>query len=295
MGCDCLSPNRDLLSDADFRSFWDRENERSAVSCKIEAHAIDFHNPVARYYELTFPGTDGATLYARYICPVSAGRVPAVLMYHDYGRGVRGWHHMTRFLALGYAVVALENRPTSIDISNGWRNAPEKLSAAQLYSDAFVTAYVARSLAEVDPARLITWGEGLGGGLSIAVAAMVPGVIKCAALNPLPADFHAVWERGFDNGFYSGIRMHFRAEDPQHSGETAFFRALSYLDCSRFARFIKCPVLMGTGSMDTVSPAASQNTIISQVSSEKRHLVYPKYGHERINFFENELLKFFRG
>lgn len=287
-----INLNNNYLTDEDFRIFWDKEKERASAYREIETHIIDFNNPMARYYELKFPAIDGMPLYVRYICPSSTEPVPTVLMFHDYGRGIRGWHHMTRFIALGYAVVSIENRFSSIDISNGWRNAPEKLLATQLFSDAFVTAYVARSLKEVDQTRLITWGEGLGGGISIAVAAMIPGVIKCSALNPLPADFPAVYRKGVENGFYSGIRMHFRVKDPQHNEETAFFRALSYLDCSRFAKLISCPVLIGTGLMDSVSPEVSQNTIVSQISAEKRHLVYPKYEHERINFFEDELLKF---
>ena len=41
----------------------------------------------------------------------------------------------------------------------------------------------------------MTWGEGFGGGLAIVAASLVPGVIRCAALNPLPGDLrgHVRW------------------------------------------------------------------------------------------------------
>lgn len=282
------------LSLEEFRAFWDGRNEQAGAGRKVERREVCFHNPMARYFELSFLGTDGAPLRARYICPVTGTRVPVVLMFHDYGRGIRGWHHMTRFIALGYAVAALENRAAGIDVSSGWQDAPEGLCAAQLYTDALTAAHLAASLPEVDPARLVTWGEGLGGALAIAAAAMVPGVVKCAALNPLPADFPAVEECGCGEGYYWGLKRHFRCKDPQHRQAGAFFRAMGYLDCARFAALLKCPALIGTGLMDAASPAASQTAVVRNIPSGKKHLVYPKYGHERINFYEDELVKFLR-
>lgn len=258
----------------------------------MESHPVEFHNPIASYYELSLPGTDGEILRARYICPTSGTPAPTVLMYHDYGRGIRGWHHMTRFLALGFAVIALENRCTFLDVSTGWRAAPDGLAGAQLYTDALTIAYAAQSFPAVDSNQMITWGEGLGGALSIAVAAMVPGVIKCAALNPLPADFRSVLAQNCDGGLYAGIRAHFRNEDPLYQEADAFFSAMDFLDCTNFAALLRCPFLLGTGKMDCFSPASTQYGIAAQVNESITHLVYPKYGHERINFFEDELLKF---
>lgn len=291
--CEASETHDTYLSLDEFKAFWTRQNELAGAGRKVERREIDFHNPMARYFQLTFPGTDGTTLQARYICPVSGRRVPVVLMFHDYGRGVRGWHHMTRFIALGYAVAALENRAAVMDVSDGWRDAPEGLSAAQFYADALTAAHAVSSLPEADPARLVTWGEGLGGALALAAAAMVPGVVKCAALNPLPVDFPTVEASGCSEGFYWGLKRHFRWDDPQHMQAAAFFRAMGYLDCSGFAALLKCPALIGTGLMDTASPAAAQAAVVSRISSEKIHLVYPKYGHERINFYEDELVKFF--
>ena len=91
-------------------------------------------------------------------------------MFHDAGRPVRGWHHMTRFVALGYAVFALENRAEA--------------DAQTQFADAQAAARAALSLPTT--LNLIAWGEGLGGTLAIAAAAKQPQhVVKCAAQNPL--------------------------------------------------------------------------------------------------------------
>ena len=119
---------------------------------------------------MTLAAADGATLSARSIRPVGGKRVPTVLMFHDAGRPVRGWHHMTRFIALGYAVFALENRADA--------------DAKTQLADAQAAARAALSLPTT--LNLMTWGEGLGGTLAIAAAAKQPQhVVKCAAQNPL--------------------------------------------------------------------------------------------------------------
>lgn len=275
----------------DFQTFWAARRSLAKQERPMERRPVEFHNPAARYEELTFPGTDGRLLRARYIRPAADAPAPTVLMYHDYGRGVRGWHHMTRFIALGYAVVALENRDTFLDVSAGWRDAPEGLAAAQFYTDAITAGYAARALPEVDSDRLMTWGEGLGGALAIAAAAEVPGVVRCAALNPLPTGFRTAWEKNC-GGLYEGMHSHFRNEDPLHENAGRYFAAMDYLDCASFAALLRCPLLLGTGEMDRLSPAETQRNLAGRAGGEVRHLIYPKYEHERINFFENELLKF---
>lgn len=80
--------------------------------------AIDFVNPCARYSEVSFELGDDA-IHARLIEPVGRARVservPLCLMFHDIDRPVRGWHHMTRFAAMGYAVLALDDDVAGAD------------------------------------------------------------------------------------------------------------------------------------------------------------------------------------
>ena len=43
---------------------------------------------------------------------------------------------------------------------------------------------------------------------------------------------------------------------------------------------------------DTVCPHGIRQKLFEKAVCEKRQIKYPKYGHERINFFENELIRF---
>ena len=120
--------------------FWQDRWTLAAKPCAFDMAKVEMFNSVAEYYELRLTATDGAALRARYICPVKGETVPTVLMFHDYGRGIRGWHHMTRYAALGFAVLALENRMLRFDVTSGWENGPEGLLAVTLFTDALTLA-----------------------------------------------------------------------------------------------------------------------------------------------------------
>ncbi|MEG0321948.1 MAG: acetylxylan esterase, partial [Oscillospiraceae bacterium] len=63
--------------------------------------------------------------------------------------------------------------------------------------------------------------------------------------------------------------------------------------CKEFAPRLTCPLLLGTALMDRIAPPEGQQAVYDSATCPKQHLVYPKYEHERINFFEDKLPKFF--
>lgn len=220
--------------------------------CGLTVTAIDFANPCARYSEVSFE-LGGYVVHGRLIEPVGRDRaselVPLCLMFHDIDRPVRGWHHMTRFVAMGYAVLALDDETIgSNDLQQG------------ITSPAFVErvrwgcalAKVARNLDGMDPDRIFAWGEGLGGGVALAVSALDEQGLACTALaNPLPSGLETLSPR------------------------------------------VRGSVLMGTSLMDTVSDPKSQFAVFNGLECDRRHIIYAKYAHERINAFENEVVDFF--
>lgn len=229
-------------------------------SCQpqVTVETVPFGNSQGIYEMLTV--TDrGRTLKARCIRPNSGGKHPLVLMYHDLNRTVRGWHHMTRFLALGYGVVALEAEPFRDD----WQKDPEGADFRQRYQDALTVGKAAIALPWVDSARVVTFGEGLGGGLALLTAALLPCAPCCAALHPMPADLSGLGLDGMED-----------------------------LDLKNLAPLCKSPVLLGTCLMDTYASPKGQAAIYNNLQCEKQWKIYPKYTHERVNFFENELVRF---
>lgn len=226
-----------------FAASWQARREEAAALGTTRRIPVEPGNPLAIYEQVEFSATDGRRLSARVIRPITNEAAPLVLMFHDSNRPVRGWHHMTRFIALGYGVFALENRDDATT------------SPAQRITDALSAAQAALCFAASGAHKLYTWGEGLGGTLALAAAALFKGQIdKCAVLNPLCAG--------------------------------------DYQACVHFASLLECPLLMGTSGMDEIAPWQEQCAVYGAVSAPKRHFLYPKYIHERINAFEDRLLVF---
>lgn len=274
----------------------------------VRREPAGFDTPVATYERLTFAAADGAELHARYVCPRGAGgadrggagapRVPTVVMTHDVTCGPRGWHHLTRFAAIGNAVVELERRPWSGDVCAGWERGPAALQMTRLIEDMARTAQAAASLPRTDVARLSAWGEGLAGALAIDAAAALDacdGAVRLrrvAALNPMPADVRATWEAGGSRLVYAGVRDHFRVEDPTAAQAAALFSALDYVDAANMATLLRGSLLLGTSLMDDAALPQSQYAVFNRAPGEKRHITYPKWGHERVNDFEDALMAY---
>lgn len=214
--------------------------------------AIDFANPCARYSEVSFElGED--VVHARLIEPTGSARtserVPLCLMFHDVDRPVRGWHHMTRFAAMGYAVLALDEDAVAV---SDLRQGVASPAFAKRVRWGCAMAKVARDLDGIDPDRIFAWGEGLGGGIALAVSALDEQGLACTAIaNPLLGGLEALSSR------------------------------------------VRGSVLMGTSLMDAVSDPKGQFAIFNGLECDRRHIIYAKYAHERINAFENEVVDFF--
>lgn len=256
----------DIRTPEDFESFWKQQMNTTIVSLSTET--VPFCNEAAIYEKMSV-SYHGGMVRARVIRPAAEGRYPLVLMFHDLNRGIRGWHHMTRFIAQGYSVIALDAESCAAN----WMQAPETVGFLQRYTDALVLTKCALELPFVNAESIVTWGEGFGGGLAVVAAAMLPETVKCIALNPFPADIHNVCR----------------------DSDERLLSVLDYADVANFAPFVRGSALLGICLMDEIAKPEGQFSIYNRLSCPKTLKVYPKYAHERVNFFENEMLKFMRG
>ena len=170
----------------------------------------------------------------RHAFPVATRARATVLLFHDHGILPRGWHHITRYTALGYEVYELENRSSDVDLAQG------------IADGRALAEFVAHQETGLP---VIAFGEGFGGTIALAVASEFD-LAKAAAINPV-------------------VGSELLEDDPA----------------------IECPVLLGICRMDEVSSPEAQDELASRIADLKR-IDYPKYGHERVNAFENALLSF---
>ncbi len=280
-----------------FEAYWRERADacaRLAASAELEFEPAGVQSEVAEYRRVVFAAPDGVGLAARILMPGAPGPHPCILTWHDADRGPRGWFHLSRYLAAGYAVVHPEYRRLPRDFFAGWQEGPAPMPAARLVEDALLAAGVATRLPGVDGSRLMTHGEGLGALPALAVASLVPGVAKCAVLNAEPADIRLAWEKGASGPVYEGVCRHFRDEDPAAEGADAYFGAVAWADAANFAALLSsgAELLDGVCLMDETAPPAAQLTAFERAACPKQLVSYPKYGHERLNDFENRLFSF---
>ena len=299
------------LRPSNFESFWETSvtfAQNAQVKSVVELPSA---TQVATFKRITFTSTDQTQLRARVILPagVSAAELttavealpaaepsattelPAVVLFSDLGRGVRSWLHLLRFSALGLPVVALEARPCEAQLKDAWRGVltAEELAHAlinlddaasstlkQLIDDALVTTAVAsRFLGRT----IVTWGEGLGGSQALFAAALLPKEVSVTmALNPLFADNATTLRTVVGCG-----------DTPQSD---AAIDVVGLLDSACAAELVRVPALIGTALLDQSAPTEGTFALYNRLTGQKEMRVYPKFGHERINQFENEQINY---
>ena len=299
------------LRPSNFESFW-KTSVTFAQNAQVESVVeLPSATQTATFKRITFTSTDQTQLSARVILPAGASaaelsasaelpataeqpvasELPAVVLFSDFGRGARSWLHLLRFSALGIPVVALEARPCEPQLKDAWRGAltAEELALAlinpddaassalkQLIDDALVTTAVAsRFLGRTT----VTWGEGLGGSQALFTAALLPKEVSVTmALNPLFADNATTLRTVVGCG-----------DTPQ--SDTAI-DAVGLLDSACAAELVRVPALIGTALLDQSAPTEGTFALYNRLPGQKEMRVYPKYGHERINQFENEQINY---
>ena len=299
------------LRPSNFESFWET-SVAFAQNVQVESVVeLPSATQTATFKRITFTSTDQTQLSARVIFPAgvsvaeplaaaelsasaelpASAKLPAVVLFSDLGRGVRSWLHLLRFSALGMPVVALEARPCEASLKDAWREAltAEELASAlinpddaasstlkQLIDDALVTTAVAsRFLGRTT----VTWGEGLGGSQALFAAALLPKEVSATmALNPLFADNATT------------LRTVVGCGDTPHSD--AAIDAVGLLDSACAAELVRVPALIGTALLDQSAPTEGTFALYNRLPEQKEMRVYPKFGHERINQFENEQINY---
>ena len=299
------------LRPSNFESFWET-SVAFAQNAQVESVVeLPSATQTATFKRITFASTDQTQLSARVILPAGASvaepsttaealpaaelsattELPAVVLFSDLGRGVRSWLHLLRFSALGLPVVALEARPCEPQLKDAWRGAltAEELAHAlinpddaasstlkQLIDDALVTTAVASRFLE---RTTVIWGEGLGGSQALFAAALLPKEVSATmALNPLFADNATTLRTVVGCG-----------DTPQSD---AAIDAVGLLDSACAAELVRVPALIGTALLDQSAPTEGTFALYNRLPGQKEMRVYPKFGHERINQFENEQINY---
>jgi cephalosporin-C deacetylase len=283
---------------ADFDAYWDGAlQEMIAMDPQVELRPnLTLRPRDAECFDLYFMGVGAARVHAKYLRPNSPGPHPAVLQFHGYSGQSGDWQDKLPYVAEGFCVAALDCRGQgglSEDVGGVKGNTlrgqiirglddpdPRKLLFRQIFLDTAQLARIVMDRPEVDASRVGAMGASQGGGLTLACAALEPRLRLAAPVYPFLCDYQRVWEMDQAKDAYDELRHYFRNFDPRHEREQEVFTKLGYIDIQHLAPRIRADVLFFTGLMDTICPPSTQFAAYNKITSPKRMVLYPDFGHE---------------
>lgn len=282
----------------DFDAFW-RETLASSRTVPVDAQftPADFGVRSLDVFDLTFNGYAGQPIKGWFMLPKDITQpVPCIVQYIGYGGG-RGYPQEWLSLAsAGYAFLVMDTRGQGSRWLNGDTPDPEPdgsnphhpgfmtrgvLNRAtyyyrRVYTDAARAVEAARSHDLVNAAKIAITGSSQGGGIAIAVSALVPDV---AAVMP-NVPFLCHFERAItliNTAPYNEITqfLAIHREKVQQVLET-----LSYFDGMNFAARASAPALFSVGLMDDICPPSTVYAAYNHYAGPKRMSVYAYNNHE---------------
>ncbi|WOP19317.1 acetylxylan esterase [Raineyella sp. LH-20] len=258
---------------ADFDAFWTRTlAESRSVGGAVAVVPMPTPLTVVDLYDVTFPGFLGEPVKAWLATPHGAtGPLPGIVETVGY-RGGRGLAHEAAGWALaGYAYLRMDTRgqgsgsvpgdtadphgngPAFPGLMTRGIESPEGYYYRRLITDAVRAVDTLRSLPLVDPDLVSVVGISQGGGLAIAVAGLVEGLVAVTPNVPFLCHFERAVGLTVDtpydeiNGY---LRCHRDLVEPT-------FETLSYVDAVNFAKRATAPALFSTGLQDQTCPPST--------------------------------------
>lgn len=286
-----------LPEPADFDRFWSGtlgEAERLPLDARFER--VDTGLVQVETYDVGFAGYAGQRVSGWLRLPAgAAGPLGCVVEYLGYGRG-RGLAHQSLFWAnAGYAHLIMDTR------GQGWSSAlgttpdpgatdsgsvPGFLTRGltdrdayyyrRVFTDAVRCVAAARSHPSVDPERVVVTGISQGGGITLAVAGLVPGLAGAMPDVPFLCDIR----RGAETAAcppYTEIADFLRLH---RSSAEQVFTTLSYFDGALMAARSRTPALFSIAMMDRICPPSTCFSAYNAYAGRKDVRVYEFNDHE---------------
>lgn len=289
-----ISPKPD-----DFDKYWNdsiEEMKNTDPQTELIPCVWNFKNVDA--FDLYYTGVGGARIHGKYVRPENAQNAPCIFMYHGYSGSAYDWTTILGFVSQGYCVASVDCRGQggySEDVGGVIGNTlnghiirglasdnPKDLLFRSIFLDCAQLVEIVGEFPEVDKNNLFAMGGSQGGALTYATTALCPQIKAACAVYPFLSDYKRVWEMDMAERAYRELKDYFRNFDPRHEMEDETFYKLGYIDIQNLAPRIKCKMLMLTGLMDDVCPPSTQFAAYNKVTSEKKVIFYPDFGHERL-------------
>jgi cephalosporin-C deacetylase len=284
------------VAPADFDEFWATTlAESRAADFPVRVTPVDTGLTTIDVYDVTFAGFGGDEIRAWLRVPAgTTGPLPAIVQYIGYGGGRGRAIDGLLWASAGYAHLQMDTRGQgsswsagdTIDTAGAGPQIPGVMTRGildpatyyyrRLITDAVRAVDAARSLDVVDSSRVAVHGGSQGGGLSLAVAGLVPDLAGVIAYVPFLCDFPRAIVITDSDPYHEIVRylaIHRDKVDP-------VLHTLSYVDGVNFAARATAPLRMSVALMDPICPPSTVFGAFNAYAGPKQITVWPFNGHE---------------
>lgn len=290
---------------ADFDAFWAQtlaEARQHPLDARFEP--FDAGLRLVETFDVTFNGYGGQPIKGWLLLPrARSGLLPCVVEYIGYGGG-RG--HPVDWLLwsnAGYAHLVMDTRGQG----SSWRpgdtpdpeleggNAqfpgfmtrgilrPSTYYYRRVFTDAVRAVEAARSHPAVDAGRVAVTGISQGGGITLAVAGLVPDLAAALPDVPFLCHYRRATELVDTDPYHEIARF---CKVHRNKVETVF-TTLAYFDGMNFAARASAPALFSTGLMDDICPPSTVFAAYNHYAGPKQIRIWPYNRHEGGETFQN--------
>ncbi|MCZ9882818.1 acetylxylan esterase [Arthrobacter sp. B2a2-09] len=281
----------------DFDAFWHRTiTEARQFDWTPQITPVDTNLTTVDVFDIRFPGFGGQSIAAWLRVPHGATEpLPTVVEFVGYGGG-RGYPEESLLWASsGFAHFQMDTRgqgsvwsvgntgdegttgPAHPGVMTRGILDREDYYYRRLITDAVRAVDAARTLPQVDPARVSIAGHSQGGGLALAVAGLVPDVAATAALVPFLCDFSRAIHIT-DQQPYSEVASFLKVH---RDSVMTVMNTLANFDAVFFVRRASAPLYVSTALMDITCPPSTVYAAFNNYATlDKRIQVWPFNGHE---------------
>ncbi len=290
---------------ADFDAFWEQtlaEARRHALAPRFEP--VDVGLRLVEAFDVTYSGYGGQPIKGWLLLPrARSGPLPCVVEYIGYGGG-RGYPvDWLLWSNAGYAHLVMDTRGQG----SAWRpgdtpdpepdgsNAqfpgfmtrgvlrPTTYYYRRVFTDAVRAVEAARSHPAIDANRIAVTGGSQGGGITLAVAGLIPDLAAALPDVPFLCHYRRATELVDTNPYHEIARF---CQIHRNKVETVF-ATLTYFDGLNFAARAGAPALFSTGLMDDICPPSTVFAAYNHYGGPKQIKVWPYNRHEGGETFQN--------
>jgi cephalosporin-C deacetylase len=287
----------EIAEPADFDEFWSNTLDE-ARNFPSEPRLRRVASPLTQVeaYDVVFPGFAGQPIHAWYLLPAGVtGRLPAVVEYNGYGGGRGLPHERLAWVSAGYAYLLMDTRgqgsvwgsggdtpdpngtgPSVPGFMTRGIERPQDHYYRRVYTDAVRAIDAIRTLDRVDPDRVAVCGGSQGGGIALAAAGLVDGLVGAMPEVPFLCHFERAVGMTADTPYTEIVRYLSVHRDLIEQT----FRTLSYLDGVNFAKRATTPALFSVGLLDPVCPPSTVFAALNHYAGDVEIEVYPFNEHE---------------